>query len=87
MLWSIIKRKLKGRKFQSDDELFTVIEIAWNEIPEAEIDKLIGNFRARCQTCMEIEGKCLNGHWRRVHQIHHDNDPANVLQEPTFVEE
>jgi hypothetical protein len=69
------------------DELFTAIEIAWNKIPEAEIDKLVGSFRGRCQIWVEIEGECLNGHWWRVHQIHHDNDPANVLQEPTFVEE
>jgi hypothetical protein len=78
---------LKGRTFQSDDELFAAIEIAWNEIPEDEIDKLVGSFRARCQVCVEIEGECFNGHWRKGYQIHHDNDPANVLQEPTFVEE
>jgi hypothetical protein len=47
MLWSIIKQKVKSRTFQSDDELFTATEIAWNEIPEAEIDKLVGSFRAR----------------------------------------
>jgi hypothetical protein len=87
MLWSVIKRKLKCRTFQNDDELFSAIEIVWNEIPEAEIDKLVGSFRARCQVCVEIEGECVNGHWWRVHQIHHNNDPANVLQDLIFVEE
>jgi hypothetical protein len=43
MLWSIIKRKLKGRAFPGDDELFTTIEIAWNEIPEAEIERGASN--------------------------------------------
>jgi hypothetical protein len=59
---SEIKQKLKGRTLQSDSELFTAIEIAWNEISEAEIDQLVGSFRARCQACVEIEGECLNGH-------------------------
>jgi hypothetical protein len=67
ILWSIIKRKLKSRAFQSGDDLFAAIEIAWNEIPEAEIDKLVGSFRAQCEVCVEIEGECLNGYWLRVH--------------------
>jgi transposase len=62
VLWSIIRRKLKGRTFQSDDELFTTIKIAWNAIPEAEIDKHVGSFRAWCQVCLEIEGECLTQH-------------------------
>jgi DNA-binding transcriptional MocR family regulator len=33
-----------------------------------------------------LEGHCLNGHWQRVHRVHHAMDPANVPEEPTSAE-
>jgi hypothetical protein len=31
---------------------------------------------------VELEGECLNGHWRRVHQVHHLTDPFHVPEQP-----
>jgi hypothetical protein len=83
----INQAKLKGRRFQNADELFLAVQEAWDTIPEIEIDKLVGTFRARCQVCVELGGARLNGHWRRVHEIHHVNDPSSVPRRPTFIEE
>jgi hypothetical protein len=30
--------------------------------------------------CVELDGECLNGHCRRVHEINHINDPVNVAE-------
>jgi hypothetical protein len=87
MIWSIIKRKLKEKQYKCDYDLFAAIEEMWYEILRNEIDHLVGSFRARCQVCVELRRESLNGHWRRVHQLHHSSDPCNVPPEPSFVEE
>jgi hypothetical protein len=50
------------------------ISVGRNEIGEDVIDNLFGSFRARCQVCVELERACFNGHWRRVHEVHHADD-------------
>jgi hypothetical protein len=41
MIWSIIKRKLKGKRYKCDYDLFAVIEEVWYEIPQNEIEQLV----------------------------------------------
>jgi hypothetical protein len=70
MVWSIIKKKLSGQQFNTQDELFEAIRNAWNSIDQIEIDKLITSFEARCHVVIQINGSSLNGHWRKVHRLH-----------------
>jgi hypothetical protein len=78
MVWAIIKKKIKGKKFANVGELFMGVEEEWNRIPQETIDSLVGSFEARCRVCIEQNGGPLNGHWDRVHELHHQLDPANV---------
>jgi transposase len=71
MIWSIIKRKLRGMRFANADELFSAVEQALASIPQSEIDNLVSSFLARCQVCVNWNGAALNGHWREVHELHH----------------
>jgi hypothetical protein len=41
----------------SQSHCFLAIHDAWDNIPEVEIDKLVGSFRARCRVCVELRGK------------------------------
>jgi hypothetical protein len=86
MVWSIIKRKLKGKRFRTADELFGALKRAWDEIPQELLDNLVRTFLARCHMCIELDRAYLNGKCRRVHQIHHASDPGHVPEEPTEVE-
>jgi transposase len=54
MLWPIIKRKLRGRRFENEDDMLAAIEAAWDEIPKSVVDNLVGSFRARCQVCLKL---------------------------------
>jgi hypothetical protein len=72
-MWAAIKRKLKGRKFRNEDELFQAIAQAWADIPQGEIDNLCSSVRARCQFCAQYGGQSLNGHWTEVHRVHHES--------------
>jgi hypothetical protein len=87
MIWSIIKRKLRGMRFNTIQELFDAAVAAWRGIGQDVIDNLLGSFRARCVVCLRHGGACLNGHWGEVHAEHHKNDPKRVPSTPDFVEE
>jgi hypothetical protein len=41
MVWSIIKRNLRGRRFANMDDLFIAVEQALASIPHPEIDNLV----------------------------------------------
>jgi hypothetical protein len=86
MLWSLIKRRLKGRRFENENELFIAIETAWNEVPMSVINNLVERLKARLQVCLELAGEYLNDHWNRVHQFHHLMDPDHVPVEAMEVE-
>jgi hypothetical protein len=86
MVWSIIKRKLNGERFRTADKLFSAFERAWDEIPQELLDNLVGRFLGGYRVCIELNGACLNGHWRKIHQIHHTRDPVPVPEEQTEVE-
>jgi hypothetical protein len=87
MIWSVIKRKLRGRKFGCIEELFAATVTAWREIDQSVMNNLVGSFKARCRVCVKYGGACLNGHWAEVHAEHHRADPTNVPAEPDSVEE
>jgi hypothetical protein len=65
------------------DALFAAIFQVLEEIPQDVIDNFCGSFPARCQVDVELSGSSLIGHWREVHQVHHELDRKNVPPEPT----
>lgn len=69
-VWSYIKKKLAGQKFEDPDELFNAIEQTWNEIPDSVLHNIYSSFYARLVVCKEIGGVSLNGHWTRVKAVH-----------------
>jgi transposase len=70
-VWGYIKHKLKGRRFQNEDDLFAAIRAEWWAIPDTILDNYVSSFHFRCQTCAEIGGAPLAKHWKRVHELHH----------------
>jgi hypothetical protein len=75
MIWSLIKRALKGRVFYSPQELHDATIAAWQQIDQRTIDNLVGSFKAKCRICVKYGGACVNGDWREVHHEHHEADP------------
>jgi hypothetical protein len=86
MVWAIIKRKLRGREFKDEEELFQAAHEEWKKIPGHVIRNLVGSVLARCKVCVAHDGHCLNGHWSEVHRVHHLLDPDNVPLNPTEVD-
>lgn len=69
-VWSYIKKRLAGQKFDDPDQLFDAIEQEWRAIPNEVIHNIYSSFYARLMVCREIGGQSLNGHWTRVKQVH-----------------
>jgi hypothetical protein len=59
-MWAIVKKKLKGRRFADEGELFKAVSEAWDSIEMTTINNLVNSFPARCQVCVEVNGACLN---------------------------
>jgi hypothetical protein len=56
-------------RFNDQDELFAAISRAWDSIEMGTINALVNSFRARCRVCVELNGGCLNRHWKRVSKV------------------
>lgn len=69
-VWSYIKKRLAGQKFDDPDELFDAIEQEWQAVPAEVLHNIYSSFYARLVVCREIGGQSLNGHWTRVKQVH-----------------
>jgi hypothetical protein len=87
MVWALTRRKLRGLWFVNGDALFAAIFHIWEEIPRDVVNNLCWSFPARCQVCVELSGGSLNGHWRKVHRVHHELDRENVPPESTIADE
>ena len=48
-VWDLIKDKLKGRSFKTEDELFAALEFEWNNIPNHVIHNFWSSYYARCK--------------------------------------
>ena len=69
-LWSFIKKMLKGKRFNSKEDLIAAVRESWHRIPIDLINYLISSWTARLIICERICGACLNGHWGDVHMEH-----------------
>ena len=55
-LWGIIETKTKDRKCKNEDELFELLQQAWNEIQEETLEKLIQSMHKRCEQLIASNG-------------------------------
>jgi hypothetical protein len=57
-MWSIMSRKVYdgGKQYNSTQELTVAIHRAWNEIPQATVQKLIDSMYRRCGKVIETKG-------------------------------
>ena len=89
-VWDYMKSQLCGRKFINADSLYNALCVVWSSISENMIHSFYSSFLARCQTCLEIKGECLNGHWNQVHEKHNEyrtqlkfiTNPYNLIRYP-----
>lgn len=82
MVWSLIKKKLKGRNFKTKEELFKACEEEWDNIPLETINRLVRSFIPRLMECVRIGGKSLNGHWTQVHRLHLEIESVQSFDKP-----
>jgi hypothetical protein len=54
-------------------------------LPQCVLNNLVSSSFAPCGVYIELGPGCLNGHWRRVHEIRHANDAVNVPEEITEI--
>ena len=69
-LWDYLKERIKGEKFNSEDQLFQRLEREWSNIPNEIIHNCYSSFKARCIICERLNGENLNGHWNEVKKEH-----------------
>jgi hypothetical protein len=86
MIWSIIKRKLNGKRFQDKEQLFDAILHEWDSLDPEIITNLVSSFKARCEVCELHQGESLNCHWQEVHVLHHWRNPDTMPPSPDFIE-
>lgn len=55
-LWSIVKSKLRGKRFQNKEELWTAIQNAWNDIPIETCISLIDSLPNRINSIILARG-------------------------------
>jgi hypothetical protein len=79
-MWAIVKKRLRGRRFANEDELFAAMSEAWNAIPMKKINKLVQSFLARCKVCVDLGGHCLNGHWGLTKKARKEMDASSAAQ-------
>jgi hypothetical protein len=68
-MWAMFKHQPRGIRFNDEEDLFDGISRAWDSIEMTTINRLVNSFRARCRVCVELNGGCLNRHWRRVSKV------------------
>lgn len=56
-VWGLLKKRLKGRKFESEDELWDAIKLLWFKIPQEFIDKLYNSCPRRMEEVIKMKGR------------------------------
>jgi hypothetical protein len=66
-IWEHLKMKLEGHEFSSPEELFGFLVQEWDNLRAELIDGYCTSFSARLQIYQQINGECLNWHWKDAH--------------------
>lgn len=56
MLWIDVDKEIKRRKPKSKDQLFQVIQEAWEAIPESRCRNLVESMKRRCLEVIKNKG-------------------------------
>jgi hypothetical protein len=56
MLWIDVGKEIKRRKPRSKDQLFQVIQEAWDAMPESRCRKLVESMKRRCLEVIKNKG-------------------------------
>jgi hypothetical protein len=92
MVWPYVKRKLRElnpEELKDAAALFSACDKIFQDMQKKEdlLPRLTGSLIARCKVCVELKGQCLNGHWKKVHDMHRELDPENTPEEPNGIDE
>ena len=69
-VWEYMKKKISGRKFQNERELFHNLSQIWNKIPNEMLNNYTSSFWARCKVSEKYQGESINRKWKEVKEIH-----------------
>jgi hypothetical protein len=70
-VWKLLKERPDLTSISSPEDLDQAILRAWDSITLDEINNFVASFQTRLETCIELAGESLNGHWKNVHEKHH----------------
>ena len=54
--WSILDRKLKDRRATNEDDLFQILLVGWNALPNDLLKRLVDNMPSRCAEVIKNKG-------------------------------
>jgi hypothetical protein len=60
LLWAIIGRRLAGKDFHSEDEIFAEVDQIWKELSQDSINLLVRSFRHRLELCLKVNGNSIS---------------------------
>lgn len=69
-VWGYMKKKISGKKYQNEKELYENLSQIWNDIPNETLNNYTSSFWARCKVCEKYNGDSLNGRWSEVKELH-----------------
>jgi hypothetical protein len=55
-LWSILDARLKDRRVNNKQELFTLLEEEWRRLPRDLLERLVASMPRRCQAVIDAKG-------------------------------
>lgn len=55
-LWCEAERRIGGRKFKKEDELFNAVQEKWRGIPKERLEKLVESMPRRCKAVIDSNG-------------------------------
>ena len=55
-VWALLKGALRGRTYETIDELIEAAKKAWSEIPQRHIQRCVGSMHCRLRACVRARG-------------------------------
>ena len=55
-LWAILKKKLRGKRFKKEDDLWAAVQREWNSIPLEKLIKLVDSMPNRIRAVISAKG-------------------------------
>ena len=87
MLWAIIGRRLAGKDFHSEDEIFDEVDRIWDDLAQETIDGLVRSFRRRLELCLACGGNSISQLLSSHRLSPREQDIAGATGVPEFTDE